>query len=436
MRRVLFVDDDPRVLEMIRDRMRPHIHEWETAVASSGIQALSILAERSCDVVVTDMRLPKMTGDELLRHVKARYPATIRMILAERSELEQALSMMSVAHQFLSKPFEASVVRDVLYRSCALNEIVGGKRWRKAFGGLDDLPARPQLYFQLMELLALPKFTLQDVASIVSRDRRIAERVVEAARHSSHETELRSLQQAVAQLGTTKVRDWVLAFEVQDSFREFGIDTSSLDHHAVVVAQMAQAVAPADLEADAFLAGLMHDVGHFVLAVAAPSILPRCYERAITDDIPIQTAESSVLGLTHAEAGAYLLGLWGLPQSMIDALVHHHDPSALSHEQACLTTYVHVADCLSKRNARGLDLDYLNRINALDRLRDWQVRTAWIRSHHRATRSLGSKAQSATTRRHRASAGPHRTMERSTGGPGPALHRPDPDLSWEKGRAR
>ena len=62
MKRILFVDDEPKVLEGIQRMLRPMRHEWDMVFAQSGQEALSILAEQPADVVVSDMRMPRMDG--------------------------------------------------------------------------------------------------------------------------------------------------------------------------------------------------------------------------------------------------------------------------------------------------------------------------------------------------------------------------------------
>lgn len=63
-RRFLFVDDQPQALEHLRRTLRSMRHEWEVAFAESGQEALDLLAARSFDVVVADVRMPAMDGAE------------------------------------------------------------------------------------------------------------------------------------------------------------------------------------------------------------------------------------------------------------------------------------------------------------------------------------------------------------------------------------
>jgi CheY-like chemotaxis protein len=74
MRRILFVDDESRILEGLQRMLRPQRQHWEMAFASSGEAALKLLEERPFDVIVSDMRMPVMDGAALLTHVRDRFP--------------------------------------------------------------------------------------------------------------------------------------------------------------------------------------------------------------------------------------------------------------------------------------------------------------------------------------------------------------------------
>ena len=111
MRRILFVDDDPRILEELRDMLRPQRHDWEMAFAPSGDAALALMQASPFDVIVSDMRMPGMDGAALLARVRQEYPQVVRIVLSSHTELSTALRVVPVAHQFLAKPCDAEMLR-------------------------------------------------------------------------------------------------------------------------------------------------------------------------------------------------------------------------------------------------------------------------------------------------------------------------------------
>ena len=99
--------------------------------------------------------------------------------------------------------------------------------------------------------------------------------------------------------------------------RAAGLDADALAARAVATATEAARLAEPDDRSDAFTAGLLSDVGLLLLAAKAPELLRR---------------DESDLGFTHGGLGAYLLGLWGLPPRVVEAVAFHHDPAVVGPE--------------------------------------------------------------------------------------------------------
>src|ERR1700690_3452566 len=116
-RRILFVDDEQNVLSGLRNLLRKQRDHWEMLFVTSGAAALAEMEQAPVDVIVSDMRMPGMDGGTLLGHVKERHPSTVRIVLSGYAEREAVSRVMSVAHQFLSKPAEADAVRAVIERA-------------------------------------------------------------------------------------------------------------------------------------------------------------------------------------------------------------------------------------------------------------------------------------------------------------------------------
>jgi YesN/AraC family two-component response regulator len=112
MIRVLFVDDEPKVLQGLRRSLRPLRTQWEIAFANGGHAALEMLAASAFHVLVTDMRMPAMDGFALLNAVTERYPHVLRIALSGESEMAQNVRSTGMAHDYLLKP-------------CVVNQLTG-----------------------------------------------------------------------------------------------------------------------------------------------------------------------------------------------------------------------------------------------------------------------------------------------------------------------
>lgn len=379
MRSVLFVDDEPRVLEGLENLMFPYMDEWDMEFAEGGNQALALLNERPFDVIVTDMRMPNMDGAALLDHVRRSHPQIVRIVLSGHSEVDAALRAMPVAHQFLSKPCDARNLTRVLSQACRLNEIISDSRLQATIGDIDQLPARPVVYDRLCSILTTDDWTLTDVAAEVEKDMAIATRLLQVANTAFffRGTTVKDLPTAVSRLGARFVRDLVLSFETFGS-SDVGsvLDVDSLHRQGLSVGSIAKRMVQKDQAEDAFLAGLVHDVGRVVIAKYLPEKAREIAETMTERGLSAQEAEALILGHTHAEVGAYLLGLWGMPYPVLESVCHHHDLDHAERTEFGVTEAVHVAVALFEARARGtvanLDTAFLERLGVADQVAGWQ----------------------------------------------------------------
>lgn len=403
MKRILFVDDEPRVLEGLQRLLRPQRHQWEMAFATSGTAALDLLAERPFDVIVSDMRMPGMDGATLLRHVQARYPQMVRIILSGYSELESSLRSLPVAHQFLSKPCEPQLLREVIERACALQELLGDATLRAAVAQLGELPVQPQTYSALIRALEDPDVAMEDVARIVEQDIAMSAKCLQLVNSAFFGLPRRvsTIPQAVRLLGLNMLKALVFTVEV---FRTFELPPDAvvagleeLQAHSLIAARLAARLVPDPGRGDdAFMAALLHDVGKLILATrSADGTFPTAgWSAAVTyaaeAGVPLVEAEQARLGVTHAEVGAYLLGLWGLPQTILEAVAFHHRPGRVSQRTFDVLGAVHVADYLACEAlglapgscSSGVDERYLEALGVRDRWPQWSALAAELALAH------------------------------------------------------
>jgi DNA-binding NtrC family response regulator len=111
--RLLFVDDEPRVLRALTSAFR---RDYEVHVAASGLEALKILSEQAIDVLVSDQRMPHMTGDELLSKVCQQYPQVMRILLTGYVDKQAIINTINEGeiYRYLSKPWNVNVMRVVI----------------------------------------------------------------------------------------------------------------------------------------------------------------------------------------------------------------------------------------------------------------------------------------------------------------------------------
>jgi HD-like signal output (HDOD) protein/CheY-like chemotaxis protein len=354
-RRVLFVDDDPSILQALARMLRPLRHDLHPEFAESGKDALALLAESPFDVVVADMRMPGMDGATFLTEVQKRHPHVIRIIFSGQSETAAAMRAIPVAHQFLAKPCEAEQVRSVIARAVGLQELLSDRALRSLIAGIKQLPAQPKLFIELTALLADPGSGALEIAKVVKRDPALCAKLLHVVNSAFFGIPRRtaSIEMAINYLGTTMLRAITLATAVNATLgpraRAVGYDFNAAQAEAVLSAHLAgQMFDNRAIAQDAYAAALLQNLGEVLLLTERSDDLGRVMAYAREHGVQLYDAEKALGVVSHAHVGAYLLGAWGLPYSIVEAVAHHHDPLALPHETFDIVDAVFAATLLAR----------------------------------------------------------------------------------------
>jgi HD-like signal output (HDOD) protein len=378
---ILFVDDEPMVLEGLANALRKHRKEWRMTFAVGGEEALARLEEQHFDVVVADMRMPGMSGEQLLERVRARWPETARIVLSGQTDEDVARRLVHLAHQFLAKPCDAETIHRVVSRAHNLQSLLQDDALRQLVGRMGQLPSLPELFTRVRDLLDDPEHSIGDVGELIGQDPALAAKVVQIVNSAffGMATKVTSVSKAVNYLGGRTVRDVVLGVEVfhnvPDVAKATGLDPAELQRSSLRTAELTAAIAndiDPDLRDDGYLAGLLVHVGLLVLASRLPEVLAPMIAQANATGRPLHEIEREFQRQTHAEIGAYLLGLWGLPMAVVEAVADQHTPGRLSDESFGLAGAAHVAGALLDDESQ-LDRAYLAKLGVEDRLDDWRA---------------------------------------------------------------
>jgi HD-like signal output (HDOD) protein/CheY-like chemotaxis protein len=387
---ILFVDDEPRVLQGLRRSLRGMRHEWQMSFVESAAEALQSLEAKPCDIIVSDMKMPGMDGAELLHEVKARWPETIRLILSGYSAGEALLKSVGPTHQYLSKPCDPQVLRDTIRRAESLRALLGSESLRRLVAELDSLPAMPSLFRQIVSMLQEPNASLDAVGELIEKDLAMSGRILQMmnSAYFGLRNPATSVPQAVSYLGLDTVLVLVLTVQIFSQFEESdaaaAFSLEALRQHSMRSGLFAKAITlietrdPKEAD-DAFTAAMLHDCGKLILATNLSARYELVHMYAKKKGVGLKVAEREVLGATHAEVGAYLVGLWGLPDSIVEAVAFHENPSDAPVGGFGSLTAVHVANYFDKiirdpENAARVppaDLDYLRSLGVVERLPTW-----------------------------------------------------------------
>lgn len=354
--KILFVDDDHHILHGLRLSLRGMRGEWDISFAMGGQEALDLLATTPHDVVVSDMRMPGMDGGQLLKHIQQRHPHMSRIILSGYSDQETVLRNICLAHQYLSKPCSTSELIQAVRNALSLHGILGDDKLRGIIARLESLPALPAIYQQMVEALADDNISMKRIGDILAQDMALTASVLRIANCAffGFAARITSIHHAVSLLGIQTLRTIVLSTHLFTTLAPpesplFSV--SMLWDHGIRVGGLAKAMAEREKltenqRDDCIVGGMLHDIGKLVLATVVRTEFTAVLDHVQRNNCPVHVAEKAILGTTHAEVGAYLMGLWGFNHAQMAAVRWHHD---LQHPMSAGVTpqfIVHVANCL------------------------------------------------------------------------------------------
>lgn len=342
--RIVFVDDELNILQAMGRSFHGMRNEWNMEFLSSGAAALDSLSKAPADVIVSDMRMPVMDGWQLLAEVKKRYPQTVRLVLSGHADPSSVMRAVGTAQLYLAKPCESGSLKAAIVQTQMLRQLLSSDRLALLVGEVGMLPSAPTAFQEILACLQNPAASLTDAAQIIGRDVAMTANIMKLVNSAffGSRRAITTIDRAVAYLGMDTLGALVLGHGVFQSGVATGIDGFSLEQlwqHTEQTAAAARAIALSEnlsgARADeAFLAAVLHDVGKVVFATKAAALPNE------TLDVVAQ------MEAHHAEVGAYLLGLWGFPNSIVEAVAFHHTPNRASEKGFGLSGIVHVADRL------------------------------------------------------------------------------------------
>jgi len=370
--------------------LRPMRDKWQMEFADSAEKALDIMKDREpFDVVVSDVRMPQMNGIDFLKKVKELYPNAIRIVLTGFAGKGFIQNVGDEIHRFLTKPTSQEVLTTTIERALSLRETLANDSMKKVVSQVGDLPSLPAIYTQLMSELNKPKTSLESISKIISKDIGLTGKILQLV-NSAYFGNLRRIsvvEQAVAMLGVNTIKAMALTTEVFKKLEKNSIEEFDLDEfwsHSVRVGNIARMIAEMAgaekvVQGHAFTAGMLHDVGRLVFASKLGTRYSKILRQSNNDEEIICLLEQSAFGVSHAEIGAYMIGLWGLHDPVVEAIAYHHTPMENYFEAFSEITAVHVADGIADMIGNGIEdifdssilVYYIEKLGYADDLPKW-----------------------------------------------------------------
>lgn len=374
--------------------------QWDVATAEGGHQALDLMKQSPCDVVVSDMRMPRMSGLELMTQVRDIYPHASRIVVSGLNDQEEVARSLDSTHQFLAKPFDVKALKATLNRICGLDAYLKDEKIKTLIGKFNSLPSFPSLYVEVMKEMNSEEPSVESIAGVIARDPGMTAKMLQIVNSAAIglSRKVGSPFEAVQFLGLGTVRSLVLSAHIFSCFEQTnlkGFSVTQLWDHGMKCGRLACMIMqyeqsePGDVE-DAYIGGMLHDIGKLMLADGMPEQFQKALALAVDHGIPLHEAELEVFGATHAGVAAYLLGLWGLPASIVETVAFHHTPAASDLRVLGPLAAVHVANVLEHEVSKTLplgkpaelDINYLATVRCENRLAVWRKEAEMLINSH------------------------------------------------------
>jgi len=334
---VLFVDDEQRVLDGLRRQFRAKRSVWGMRFALSGKEAVGMLTERSADVVVTDMRMPGMSGSELLSQIRERWPQTVRFVLSGQTDQAELLEDIGCIHQFLQKPCDPDKLEQSITRTTLLASSIESSELRKVVSGIQSLPIVSQTYVRLVDALNDNLSDADTITRIVEEDVGLSVKILQLVNSAFFGMPRKtvSVKDAIVLIGMKSLLQLVMSAKIFDTLGQdvmahnfvTKIWASSSDIGASIKHMAKQSeIAKIDHET-VCLTGVLSHIGRAILARTMPNEFKDVIRSATENETLLSDEEINAFGISQECIGAFALGIWGFSDSIVEAVAHQETPS-------------------------------------------------------------------------------------------------------------
>lgn len=365
MKNILFVDDEVNVLNGLRRMLRNRKTEWNMEFVDSGAKALVLLEEKPFDVIVSDMRMPGMSGARLLTNIRGKYPGMTRIALSGYSDTEMVLESIKATHLFIAKPADAQTLSSLIERSLSIQSIISNPQLCDFISGISSLPSVPVIYEKLVRILASKEASVDRVAELISTDIGMSVKLLQIVNSAYFglAREIVSPAEATAHLGLDVIKSLVLSIKIFEKFEE-EIDARSLNDiwvRSQLVGNIAKKIARKEgfsqKEADQLLvAGMLQDLGELVMLQYFPEGVGENVQWNDIDDGDALLLERQAVGVSHDQISVYLLRLWGIPQTVVECVAYHHNSGHFTGYELTLPHILFCANVLAEDIINGTNL--------------------------------------------------------------------------------
>ena len=356
-RNILFVGPDEDLGWELQAEATGDEGSWTVQFARSGEEGLALCVKSSFDAVIADANLPGAGGAGFLDAFMQLQPKAMRIVTSDLADVEGTMKCIGRAHHHLLKPCGAGTLHDALRHGLAAEKWLPSEAAQNLISQMREVPSPPDAYFRIVEEANSPSCSLEKIADEIAKDPAVTAKVMQLANSAVFGLQLHIVHplEAISYIGLDTTKSLVLlahTFAAFDPEALAGFSVDELWSHSVRTGRMAQQIAVmedagSETVQGAFAAGLLHDIGKLLLAANSPELFAKSCKLAQKLRCNLWEVEAQEsLDVGHAELGATILEIWGLPHPITEAVALHHSPWRDRQHTFSPITAVHAANIL------------------------------------------------------------------------------------------
>lgn len=333
LKRILFVDDETQILRSITRLFMDT--EYEVLTAESGADALDLLEVEQVDVIVSDMKMPKMTGYELLSQVKKRFPNVVRIILSGFSDERIVFDALqkNIAKLYILKPWENTVLINTIEKVFQIENVLrNNEKVLKLVNNAEELPTIKTSYQRIINVIENDQ-EIYKIVEAIEADNSIVIKLLHIVNSSYYAVKTGSIKRAVAYLGLDNIKNIVIASAFIDGLHFNSKDNKRIEQlweHAFIANRIISIIYSEFLNKKIpeteMNAGLLSNVGIIFMIHSFHDKYMEIFGEIEKKDVSIVELENKAFETNHQEIGGYLLQWWDIPLPIVESALYHHDP--------------------------------------------------------------------------------------------------------------
>ncbi|KAB2838443.1 MAG: HDOD domain-containing protein, partial [Melioribacteraceae bacterium] len=373
--KVLVVSDDEKLLADIREVEESVKQNSSFYFSTTEDEAKRLLGSEEFAVVCIEFSTSKINGLEFLSLIKDKYPKTFRVLFTDPSKRERAVYSTSDVHRFINKPLRDQEFVKSIEHFQSLSKYDLDSKTISAILGIGTIPTIPEVYLRLEREINKPEVSIHRIADIISNDPLAAAKVMHIVYSSFYNISksIVNLVHAINFLGLDIIKSLVLyikVFILKNQPPEIQNYLKKVRDHSIDVAKVSKAIMNLEckdrnLIDSAYIAGLLHDIGKIIMVQSSDKSKRMAFVSEHASDNQLEK-EIEKFGVSHVNAGAYLLSSWSFPTELILSVADHHNHEIIRDGELGLNQIVYIANALV--NANDLCVDEIKTIYGVERV--------------------------------------------------------------------